>query len=136
MNFSPDYIAGYFDGEGSIGIYQTRGSRDSRYKSGFKTPSWVRSVNIVNTYTPVLKWCQKTFGGRLNQIVKDKKYKPCYQWSLGAKADIQRFLEFIYPHLREKRVQALVMLYEVKGTKDTWLAAQQLKNLKEIIHAA
>lgn len=136
MKLSLGYIAGYFDGEGSIGIYRNRGSKDSRYKSGHKTPCWIRSVSIVNTYLPIIIKLRDMFGGRFNQIVKDKKYKPCYQWSLGAKHDIGNFLNVLYPLLIEKKPQAKLMIDECLGRRKTFAVAKKLKALKRRRHVA
>jgi hypothetical protein len=136
MKLSTGYIAGYFDGEGCIGIYRNRGSKDSRYKSGFKTPCWIRSVSIVNTHLPTLIKLRDMFGGGFRRIVKDEKYKPCYQWTLGAKHEIGNFLNFIYPSLQEKKPQAKLMIEECLGKRRTWSVAKKLKSLKRRHHVA
>lgn len=125
------YVAGLFDGEGSIGIYKTKGSKDPRYKSGFKTASWVRFVSVTNTYKPVLEMLKEQYGGRIHQIRKaDGHYKNCYQWILGSKIAISDFLNDIYQELYEKRRQAVIMINECTGWTETEDAARELKELK------
>jgi LAGLIDADG endonuclease len=133
MDYS--YIAGYFDGEGSIGIYRNKGSKDTRYKSGFKTPCWIRSLNIVNTYKPILERIHSIFKvGRIYQM-KDPHYtRPCWCWTVGAKADIGKVLYSLSPYLVEKLPQAELMIEEIEGRADTASIATKLKTLKRISH--
>lgn len=136
MKISTGYMAGYFDGEGCIGIYRNKGSACSRYKSGHKPASWVRHVGITNTYWPLLNKFKKLFGGRLYELKGAGRNKPCYSWILGAKDEIVNFLGFLYPCLVEKKEQALVMIAECRGKESTWRAAVNLKTLKEEKHVA
>ena len=128
-----EYLAGFFDGEGSIGIYWSNGSSDTRYKSGHKNGSWIRSVSVVNTYRPILETFQSHFGGRIGQIIKDPKYKPCFQWQIGSKFGIKTCLDELKPHLIEKREQAKLMLLACEGLMNEEDAAKQLKELKHAI---
>lgn len=130
---SMPYIAGLFDGEGCIGLYLNKGSKCSRYKSGYKTASWIRSVSINITYKPVLDAISAVFGGRvrLHRVAKTSKYKHLYSWQLGSKYNIECFLTTLLPYMREKHQQALVMLKEVAGNIDTLEASLVLKQMKK-----
>lgn len=136
MNLSMEYVAGFFDGEGCIGIYRNKGSKSDRYKSGFKTASWVRQITVVNTYRPFLVELQKVFCGGITQIVKKRGFKPCYQWRLGAKNEMLAFLNMVYYRLNEKRPQANVMIRELMGQISTADAAAQLRRMKRSSYAA
>lgn len=125
-----EYLAGFFDGEGSIGMYWNSGSPDPRYKSGHKSGCWIRSVSVVNTYRPILETFQDRFGGTIGQIVKDEKYKPCFQWSIRSKFGIRSCLETLKPYLIEKREQAILMLLECTDRGDSYAIARRLKELK------
>jgi hypothetical protein len=126
------YIAGYFDGEGTIGLYWTKGAKDPRYRSGFKNGSWIRSVSVVNTYTKVLNELQETFGGKVRKM-RDSNLtqKECFQWTIGAKQDIQKFLTAILPKLREKQPQAKIMLDFIENKISGTEASKRLKEMKK-----
>lgn len=125
-----EYMAGFFDGEGSIGLYLNQGSSDPRYKSGHKSPSWIRSVSVVNTYMPILLLFKQFFGGRINRIVKDPKYKPCYQWQVSNKPQVLKVLTTLLPYLQEKRSQAELMIRECSEVGQSEWIAKRLKELK------
>jgi len=111
------YFAGWFDGEGSIGIYFGNGP--------------VRMISGVGSYLQTLEDLMEWFSGRI--AVRDPKYitnRQTYTWVIGAKSDIERFLVTIRPYLREKAEQADIMLAEIRDEIDTREAAAQLKALK------
>src|SRR3990172_4259095 len=117
-----EYIAGFFDGDGCIGIYRNKGCKDSTYKSGFRKPCWTRVVNLSNSYKPLLIDVQEIYGGRIRLVKKGlgqrypgRKCKDVYEWTIGSKSDIIHFLEDISPFLREKKSQALIMLEECRN---------------------
>lgn len=123
-----EYLAGFFDAEGCIGIYRSKGAKNSRYKSGFKTPCLVRIVSVTNTYRPILEAYKSMFGGWIHFLKRTGKYKPCYSWTVGSKEDIQRVLFTLLPYLQEKHDQASMMLNETMGVTS---ADEAMKFLKE-----
>ena len=119
MTPSSEYFAGFFDGDGSMGIYY--GGKGA-----------VRMCIATNTYLPVLELYMDKYGGRINDKLPIRgQRKKCYQWTIGAKAAIRTFLEDIEPHLVEKKIQAQVMLGEVNGLIFTDDAAAVLRELKK-----
>ena len=87
------YIAGLFDGEGSI--Y----TRDKRI-----------TVSIVNTDMPILRALIKRFGGGLSEFAKKKPHhKRCWIWRINGKV-AKDFLKRAEPHLLIKRKRALEAL--------------------------
>lgn len=135
MLISRDYVAGFFDGEGCIGIYyRNKGSKCSRYKSGFKTPCWVRSVAILNTDLRVLKKIHKSLGyGTINKNrIGKKNIKDTFVLRFGSRGDINKFLTYILPKLETKKRQAQIMLREVNWDgKNTEAVAKKLKLFKK-----
>lgn len=123
------YIAGYFDGEGTIGLYRNKGSKCNRYRSGFKPPSWIRVVSIVNTYKIIFDELKLNYGGRISKKKLTSK-KICYEWIIGAKKDILFFLNDILPFLREKKQQAILMIKACKDEIDNNFVEKELKRLK------
>lgn len=129
----PEYAAGYFDGEGTIGLYWNKGSKDPRYRSGKRGGCWVRTVSINNTYISVLGDFYSLFGGSL-RIMREARgtHRQMYTWSVGSVEDIEHVLTYLLPHLREKRPQADVMLSFVRDQVDGEEASRRLKELKRV----
>ncbi len=88
------YLAGFFDGEGSIG-----------------TAGGSLCVRITNTYKPTLERYQAAFGGSIDvHNTGDEKTRLSWVWrTYGAKA--QAVLEAIEPFLVEKGPQAYLGIH-------------------------
>ena len=56
------YVAGLFDGEGSINIAR---SDRSKFRPN-PSPLWGLKIDIANQFLEVLIWIQKEFGGSLH----------------------------------------------------------------------
>lgn len=87
------YMAGYFDGEGSI--YITGPKRYATIKAG---------INSADLST--LKLFQATFGGRLKPVPKRSKNRLQYSWVLSG-PQAQKALEALEPFLIAKRLSAV-----------------------------
>lgn len=81
------YLAGHFDGEGNI----------------FKR-RYIR-IQVGCTYKPVLELYKKYYGGNIISR-NNPKGLPMWQWSIGHRLYVLRFLLSLRDHLREKRDQA------------------------------
>jgi hypothetical protein len=97
------YIAGVYDGEGSMYI-----GLQSRSRS---TPLHFLEISIANTDRSLLEWIQAQCGGRVSRKanVKDKRYKPGWTWKASAQ-QAALFLEWLSPFLRVKSSQAEVAI--------------------------
>jgi hypothetical protein len=102
-----EYLAGLFDGEGTIGLYKHKGD----YGRGWNFEPMIR---ISNTNKEALKRIQEEFGG----YYREKKFKdmntnwktPC-EWNFTTKlTSIKPFLESLYPFLIIKKKQAGLMI--------------------------
>lgn len=97
------YIAGLFDGEGSIGFRRV-------HSSDGHTPGCVLRIRITNTHSEVLRWVACVVGAP-NKVFKRKPgkahYLPYYEWSVSSQNALS-LLHQIYPYLRIKRLQAEV----------------------------
>lgn len=110
-----EYIAGLFDGDGSIGIYSYT---DKRYN----TKNYSIKLAIYGSHKPVLDATVNTvnFGKVYSMKRKRGIYDPkgefapkCRQgwkFSLTSKADAKKFLNLIFPYLIEKKEQANIAL--------------------------
>lgn len=94
---SLQYIAGFFDGEGYVGIHT------------LKEKYFHVRVIIVNTNLKILQMIQDQFGGTIIQRKRVRNNKPTYALSFsGSFAKI--FLKSILPFLIEKRGQTIIAL--------------------------
>ena len=98
-----EYIAGVFDGEGSIliGKYPNKGNRELGYR-GY--------MHIVNTYVPLLEQIQSVYGGKIAfQKQHGVMTRPCYSLTFSTN-EIRHVLPKLLPYLLVKKEQAEVLL--------------------------
>lgn len=124
------YLAGFFDAEGCIGIYRQKGSPNPRYKSGFKSPCWIRVVAVTNTYYPVLQSYKTRFGGWIHELKNAARNKKCWAWTISSKSDIDFCLNTLLPDLSEKKPQAKLMLSAINNAALEQGIAIRLKEAK------
>ncbi len=88
------YLAGFFDGEGYIGI--SKGHRDS----------YTLRLALTNSNFKMLQVYEKHYGGkiRVTKKKKDEHHKIVYQWGIDH-VEALKFLETIYPYSVVKRTQ-------------------------------
>lgn len=107
------YLAGFFDGEGSISISRIKG------KLG-RNDIFVVLISISNTNPEILSYICKEFGGNFHQTkhqIKDGyKRKNIYKWSASSKI-AENFLSKILPYLILKKEQANMALEFQKTLK-------------------
>lgn len=102
MNLSKNelaYLAGFFDGEGSVTIHE-----NCKQSPRGKVPNHTLQASIGNTDSRVLRWIQSVFGGAfcLRKTRPDKpQWRPVAQWTIRA-ASALPFLVAIRPFLRMK----------------------------------
>lgn len=68
------YVAGLFDGEGTVAIYESWAIR----RDGTRRPVWIYQVQIANTFAPVLEAIAAQIGGA---VVKKSRGKA--HWRQG-----------------------------------------------------
>lgn len=95
------YLAGFFDGEGSVTIHINGTKKSPR---GF-SPNHTLQVSIGNTDKIVLDQIFSVYGGSLQKRkVYNKNHRQMYQWTIRCGGAL-RFLGDILPYLRMKRKQ-------------------------------
>lgn len=93
------YIAGLFDGEGSIGICKSKGSKGS-----FTT------LRIANNDLVVLHWLLDITGvGRIYALKIRGSRKQPYEWTVRPLVDIYFVIENILPHIKVKLEKTLIV---------------------------
>lgn len=91
------YVAGFFDGEGSLTI--------ARFGKLRKT-YWLM-VCLTNKNLAVLTWIQSLYGGRLQEKprLRPERWARAFTLTINRKADSKAFLESVQPFVRIKRQQ-------------------------------
>jgi len=98
------YLAGLFDGEGTVCIGTIKGKN---------APCLVLYVKIANTDLRLMQWLIKNFGGAysVSSSKKHKKnYRLQYAWRPSGKANRKKLLEGLIPYLVIKKEQAMLGL--------------------------
>ena len=120
------WLAGFIDGEGTIGLQR----RKVKLKSGRHVFQFLPKMSVANTDLATIKFIAKITNGsrsswpkqrKTNSIVQGKSvigYKQCYcvQWA-AERARI--LLRELLPFLRTKKKQAQLVLSCPKGSKGT-----------------
>jgi hypothetical protein len=99
------YLAGFFDGEGSVTIHE-----NFRPSPRGKSPNHTLQVAIGNTDPRILAWVHSVFGGSLQFRPSTKpRHRDITMWILRSNG-AARFLRTIRPFLRMKCEQTDVAL--------------------------
>jgi hypothetical protein len=119
------YFAGFFDGEGSIGLYKHKGK---------KSDTWSRSISITNSFLPVLELMHQCFGGQLRKGPPRSKphHKETWKWHVDTKSEIPRVLRLLRPFLMEKAEQADLMIWECEAPFNVKTIVDTVNRLKEL----
>jgi hypothetical protein len=116
------YVAGLFDGEGSIVIGVSKPKKDR------KNPSYWLQVGITNTDKELIDWLHARFGGHISDnshCPSRKRQRPCWAWRIiGNQA--REFLTEIIPYLRTKKQQA-----EIAIAFQEYMSSQKHRQLSE-----
>ncbi len=106
------YFAGFFDGEGHIGLYIT-----SYSDLGYET--YGMDFQLGNTDIGIINWIKEKFGGVVREGNKkgtkcggsDKYYsnKDSFMWQLGIE-EVKVILPDLIPYLKVKKKQGILLL--------------------------
>jgi len=98
------YIAGFFDGEGTIGII----TRKRPYNTA--NPNHQLFVSCTNTNEPVIHYLHSIFGGSIFHANDTRgKRRTCLRWALNS-AKAMQFLSCLLPYLIVKRDEAIIAI--------------------------
>lgn len=118
------YIAGFFDGEGSITIHH-----NCKPSPRGKNPNHTLQVSIGNTDPSVVEWIHRHFGGNLAYRTETRaNHRSTVQWFARAKIGAD-FLIWIIPFLRMKRAQAEIAI-EFQMSKSGGYRKKQLSDIE------
>ena len=112
MEFSLEYLAGIFDGEGSISINKCN---LARYK--YRNPRYTARVLFGMVDERPVKEFKRRFGGYLVRRTNQGGLRPMWNWSIAGNKIVLNFLEQIMPLLVVKRAQAELLYKYLKERK-------------------
>jgi intein/homing endonuclease len=127
MEIEKAYLAGLFDGEGSVGL--TACSQRGRISRAYPL-----AVSISNTHIETIKSLKNLFGGSTwIKKRRNKKYQPCMQWTLSSQQGLA-FLKMIIPYLRIKKEQAEIGIKFINGRKrsSVRLSNEEIKRREKV----
>jgi hypothetical protein len=98
------YLAGLFDGEGSINIFKAK-------KGDRLQPRYFLEISIGNTHQGVLNWVLEKFGGRVTHNAEQytKRNQRTWRWRASA-TEAYLTLVAMEPYLVVKKEQALLAI--------------------------
>lgn len=103
------YLAGLFDGEGTVGVYPKKLYRDE------PNPHFMSTVAITMSDLSVIEWLiQKIGGGFTTREPKVDHHLTVYKWELSKKRHIKAFIRAIYPYSIVKKPQLDLMLEYIR----------------------
>lgn len=105
MEFNFAYLAGFFDGEGSVGVYKRNWDRTKTIQYYTATMSLAQSGTWGFNFLSEL---QKKYGGHIRKAPNSDK-KTMYHWQLDANKMLV-FLEDILPFLLYKKEQVELVI--------------------------
>jgi hypothetical protein len=97
------YIAGIFDGEGSISILR---------RKSCSSWNWSHSEMLIvsNTNEELIAWFLRNIGGVIDTIRRSNaRHKTSYSWRINGR-NVERFLVPILPYLVVKKARAEIAL--------------------------
>ena len=113
------YIAGLFDGEGSVSYYQRKEKRKGKKKA---YNYWMIRCELSMTDQYVVEWMHKTLGfGTLTKRLPTKSWKgkkTQWRWRCGFR-DALQFAKLIWPHVQVKlhKIEQILDHYDVEAIR-------------------
>ena len=117
------YIAGFFDGEGSVGLYPK--------KSGFAL-----KLSFTQRKPTVLLWLHGVFGGAFVSVDRTERSNQYYELRYESRASVLAMLDVIAPYVQEKKEQVDLVLSLYSTYEDRTLEEKNnvVSLLKEMKH--
>lgn len=100
-----EYIAGFFDGEGSVLVYKRTTSLSPKSST---TPYQIRAT-ITNTNEAVIRAIQAKHGGSIYNYPPAPRRRPAWKWTVLCQ-DAAKFLTAIAPYLIIKAPEVEIAL--------------------------
>jgi len=117
MNISDAaYVAGLFDGEGSVYIKRMKQTKHNRPGKPVHNVMVIR-MEMAMTDKEVIKWCHDLFGcGAFNERKVKKGYKRQWRWRVSHR-DALYVAKILWPHAKTKlhKIEQIIDHYEPRA---------------------
>ena len=114
------YMAGFFDGEGYVGLLKRK--RSETYTE------YIIQASVGQNDGAIMDWVKENFGGHLHLVKRDRSY----YWIISNKAALL-FLKRIVPYLKYKKSQAeLAIEFFEKRPKTQHLLKEEYDRREEL----
>ena len=124
MKISKQYLAGFLDGEGYIGLEK---HTDKRLKRKWTVRY---RVTLTNQHKGLMEELHKEYGGSL---IKKPNQKECWALEICKKSDISKLLKGVMPYLiiKNKKAEELLNFIEPRLDNAKHLSKKQLSLIKD-----
>ena len=119
------YFAGFFDGEGHIGLYK---KKDKNVKCGY---TWTFNSSIMGTDEQLIKSLYEDLGRgfMMKRVYKNKKHTPLFKVGF-TKKDLAFILPKILPYLRSKKRMVELILEALPRRADRERIYNELREIR------
>ena len=111
-NVDRAYLAGFIDGEGSIGLYSTNYPKQK--KMGW-SPSFFSRIMVGNNDPGVIQFLKEKYGGWIG-LEKRPPFNPIWRYNASGKI-CDHILRDIVPYLKQKKERALILIHYYQNRK-------------------
>ncbi len=137
------YVAGLFDGEGTVGIYKVSGNGKSKTIGDW----WTIKIAIGGAYRPMIEAVfnhmkMGSFTTQKRQSIQrtptenygegERLCKQGWRWIVTSRKECRQVLERLLPYLIEKKEQVQLSLDFIDGKIEGTEAALRCKELKKV----
>ena len=133
MEYDTRWLAGFFDGEGSIGVYPINQNTTKTITYYVLKVSLAQSGNVGKLICGKL---QSMFGGTAYRSIDKEGNKPQYKWNISANKAVE-FLKFIEPHLiiKKRECELAIRFQSLESKREDFpeagYIANEMKKIKE-----
>jgi len=123
------YLAGLFDGEGSVGIYE--------FKKQSKFSNWQFKVEIANTDWRIMQWLESNVGGKVHKKSTGKaNWRQGYSWHVQGE-NAKTFCELIRPYtiIKSDQIDACLYFRKFWGTSNKKQTQDMMESKREMVEA-
>lgn len=119
MKYDEIYLAGFFDGEGSITLNKRRRGKYIEY---------IPHIAIGQNDGATLDWIKKNFGGNIHKVKRDGSF-----WWYATNKNALNVLERILPYLKYKSPQATTLLSIRTDKRMSPLPSEEINRREKIL---
>lgn len=130
MEFDDKWLAGFFDGEGSVGIYARNTDRSKVFKYYVLVVSLAQSGPLGEK---VLKSCQEKYGGtvyRQKSMKTQSINKIMWKWNISSDLAVKFLLDILpYTFIKTQQIELSLDFQQLNSKRSDNITAAKLAEL-------